>query len=151
MIETNQNPAKILEPSVRSLDFPPATIASKFTPILNFDFPVRTLRANQIDFSLRLQSVTKLVTVGCSVIDQARKPLARSSFAFAGRTRIVSSVLSINVDSWGVAEVSLRPIGMPLPSATTISFVPLPRFVFPTQSPLFLRVKTFHPQKLHPT
>jgi hypothetical protein len=89
MIETNQNPAKILEPSVRSLDFPPATIASKFTPILNFDFPVRTLRANQIDFSLRLQSVTKLVTVGCSVINQARKPLARSSFAFAGNTNRV--------------------------------------------------------------
>src|SRR5512143_3027290 len=48
-----------------------------------------------------------------------------------------SRVASISLTSAGEAEASVPPIGTPWPSTTTIHFVPLPRLVLPTNSPLF--------------
>jgi hypothetical protein len=150
MIETNQNPAKILEPSVRSLDFPPAAIASKFTPILNFDFPVRTLRANQIDFSLRLQSVTKLVSVGCSVIDQARKSLARSFFAFAWNpNRVKRTFYQRRFIGRRGSELKADRHALTIYHHHKLCFFPTVS-VSPTLSPFF-RMNMFHPRRFSPT
>lgn len=52
-------------------------------------------------------------------------------------TRTVASVASRSLTSAGDAESRCTPIGVPWPSTRTIHFVPLPRLVFPTQSPLF--------------
>ena len=49
-----------------------------------------------------------------------------------------ASVASANVTSCGDADAKRTPKGIPLPSARTIHFVPLPRLVFPTAKPLFL-------------
>jgi len=82
----------------------------------------------------------------------ARSAITRSGL-FLGRpepclgTAIVSSVASASVTSAGEAESSRFPKGIPWPSTTTIHFVPLPRFVFPTQAPLFLQRQSFRPGK----
>ena len=52
-------------------------------------------------------------------------------------TATLLSVFSTSVTSFGLAESRCFPIGIPSPSTTTIHFVPLPRLVFPTHSPLF--------------
>jgi hypothetical protein len=52
-----------------------------------------------------------------------------------------ASVASANVTSCGDADAKRTPTGIPLPSARTIHFVPLPRLVFPTARPLFLPAK----------
>lgn len=52
-------------------------------------------------------------------------------------TLTVSSVFSRSLTSAGGAESRYAPSGVPEPSTSTIHFVPLPRLVFPTLSPLF--------------
>lgn len=52
-------------------------------------------------------------------------------------TSTAFSVFSTSVTSLGLAESRWFPRGIPSPSTTTIHFVPLPRLVFPTHSPLF--------------
>jgi hypothetical protein len=51
-------------------------------------------------------------------------------------------VASANVTAWGLAAVTYKPIGSPLPSVTTITWLPLPTLVNPTPEPLFSRDKT---------
>ncbi len=62
-----------------------------------------------------------------------------------------SSTPSTRVTSAGDALAVAHARGTPWPSATTIHFVPLPRLVFPTSEPLFLREQNFHQQRLHPS
>ena len=65
-------------------------------------------------------------------------------------TDTLSRLCSISVTSAGVAESKWFPKGIPWPSATTIHFVPFPRLVFPTQSPLFWLGQNFHQQRFLP-
>jgi len=54
------------------------------------------------------------------------------------RGTLISSISGgASFTSAGDAEASWPPRGTPLPSTTTIHFVPLPRLVLPTHSPLF--------------
>ena len=62
---------------------------------------------------------------------------------------------SISLTSLRLAVEIIVPSGIPFPSMRTIVLVPLPTFVFPTCSPLFLQRKTSHPPstlrcQLHP-
>ena len=68
-----------------------------------------------------------------------------------GGTIVSSSVASRSFTSAGEADARRMPTGIPWPSATTMHFVPLPRFVLPTHSPLFLRGKSWHRQTLLPS
>ena len=61
-------------------------------------------------------------------------------------TAMFSSVFSTSLTSAGDAESRWFPKGIPLPSTTTIHFVPLPRLVFPTYWPLFLQGQNCHLQ-----
>jgi hypothetical protein len=87
-----------------------------------------------------------------SVQSYARSAITRLGL-FLGRpgpflgTAIVSSVDSASFTSAGEAESSRFPKGTPWPSTTTIHFVPLPRFVFPTQAPLFLQRQSSRPRR----
>ena len=98
-----------------------------------------------------------------SLLRRSRRALLSAALSYINRlnffrgrptplrgTRTVSSVCSINLASWGVAEVTTSPRGKPSPSATTISFVPFPRFVLPIPAPLFLPTQKFRRQKLRP-
>lgn len=60
-------------------------------------------------------------------------------------TRTRCSVASAKVTSWGEADAKRTPRGMPWPSANTMHFVPLPRFVLPTAEPPFSLEKRWRP------
>src|SRR5690606_40624584 len=55
----------------------------------------------------------------------------------------VSRIPSTSVTSAGEALSAPHASGTPWPSPTTNHLVPLPRLVFPTQSPLFLPARNF--------
>jgi hypothetical protein len=63
----------------------------------------------------------------------------------------VARVASASWLSWGRALSTYRPIGRPLPSATTITLLPLPPFVVPTPSPPFWQARNYHPETPAPT
>ena len=92
MVETNQNAAEILKPGVRPLDFPSATIASKFPPILNFGSLIRPLRTDQIDLSFFLQALTKRKTICCPIVNQSRKAFSGTTPSLTGNSNGIKSI-----------------------------------------------------------
>lgn len=150
MIETNQNPAKILKPSVCPLNFPPAAIAPKFSSVLNFDLLIRSLRTDQINLSIFLQPLAKRKTVCSSVIDQSRKPLSRSSLSLTVNSNCIKSFL-YQRRFVGRCGSKLKPDRYALTICHHHKLCSLPALGFSDAFAPFLRVKMFHPQKTLPT
>jgi len=82
---------------------------------------------------------------------------ARSATNLAGRfrgrprlreTRILSRVPSPNFTSAQLARANKKASGIPFPSVASIRFVPLPAFISPISSPLFLLEQNSHPARL---
>lgn len=70
-------------------------------------------------------------------LSYALSPIRRSGFSSA--TKHSETVCSTRVTSCGEAAATCTATGRPLPSATAMIFVPLPRLVAPTSSPHFWR------------
>src|SRR5581483_6464737 len=135
MLMTNQQSAELAEPGVGSLHDPSPPVATKFTSVFVSPFlVVAPVRCDQFNAALA-QSLAQRIGIVSAVGNHAFRPWRGRPF---GRgTRTFASVSSASVTSAGEALSSRTPSGTPSPSASTIHFVPLPRLVLPTASPLF--------------
>ena len=96
------------------------------------------VRGDRRPDALRAQPFPQAPAVGGLVGDQLLGTLLRPPLPRRG-TRTDSSVPTASFTSWWLAPANSKPIGRPLPSAASISLVPLPRLVFPTARPPFGR------------
>ena len=146
---TNQQPAELPQPGISSFNDPAALIASQFASILvTPEFVVVAVRHDQFNTTF-LEPLTKRIRIiGRSAITRwglcRGRPLQRG-------TRTWSSVASASVTSLGEALSSRTPSGIPLPSTSTIHFVPLPRLVLPIAEPPFSPVQNCRRERLRPT
>ncbi len=128
-IPTDQGSFVLVHPCKQTLDFPSTPVAPEWATILSCRTDtVLSVRRNQLD-SLGCQLLIERITVVGTMIPTIRRgrPMVTAS----------ASVASARVTSCGEAEAVCTASGRSVASATTMSFVPLPRLVFPTLAPLF--------------
>ena len=102
------------------------------------------MRNKKIDSSFP-QTLARRIAVVCLVADHSLgtgSGPSRSSFGDFD----FCNVFSRSLISAGEAESVWLPRGRPLPSTSTMHFVPFPRLVFPTPAPLFLPERSLHQQ-----
>ena len=129
------NKATIVEqPTDRAFDPPTSFVASKWPSVLSCRaFAAASVWTNQFNATL-CQPLSQGITVGRFVINQSLGALRHTVRLFkSGSMRLTSA---------GLALAMSTPSGVPRPSMRSMIFVPLPRFVLPTQSPLFWPGKT---------
>lgn len=123
-VKTNQDTAIILKPGKPSLHFPAPSVTAEFSPILRLLLlAVGAMRRYQFHaiFSQLLVQRIAVKRSGSSAVNMVFK---------VGSTRVISC---------GEALLTDMATGRPERSATAMIFVPLPRLVFPTPWPPFLR------------
>ena len=126
---THQNPPEVLQPREQAFDFPPALIAAEFSTVLrDGTLPVRFVRRDQLDARFRQFRIQRVRVIRL-VANQSLRGFIGEAFdqSFANKSDFMRRSI-LRVDG---AEVG------PERSATAMSFVPLPRLVFPTFAPLF--------------
>ena len=129
MFVSNHQPSKVLQPRKKSFNFPSTPIAPQFSAILSRRlFTIRAMRRNHFN-----SFFSKSLIDGS--LSYALSPISKSG---TSSINLFSSVCSTSLTSCGLALVTHTAIGRPAPSATAMSFEPLPRLVFPTPGPLFL-------------
>jgi hypothetical protein len=122
-------PARVLEPGEEPFHAPAALVASEGAAVLGHVDPVAAMRGDQLDPALGEHAV-EAVAVIRGIANQA-KGIVGEELAF--------SVCATSWVSCGEAEAMVMATGRPARSAMAMILVPLPRLVFPTQSPFFLR------------
>lgn len=75
--------------------------------------------------------------LGAFIQDVAAIGLVSDQFLVFSSTNLASRVNSTSLTSCGEALAAHMETGRPAGSAIAMAFVPLPRLIFPTQSPLF--------------
>lgn len=128
ILMTRKDSTKVLQPSEQSLDLPTLPVSAQCPAVLgNGSYTVGLMRGNNGD-SLLCHLGIELVAVVGLVPDQSLRGI--------GEKPALDSTLD-KVTSCGEADATCMATGRPWRSATAMIFVPLPRLVFPTQSPLF--------------
>ena len=132
--------ANVLKSGISSFDDPSMLVSSQFSPILmSGNLIVTTCRNDRLDTAPD-QLGSKLIAVIGTVSHQS------FWFTMLMLSNFYSNIIqraSASFTSDGEAFSTCIPSGVPVPSANTISFVPLPLLVFPTIGPLFLHGRTF--------
>lgn len=140
----DEETAEVAQMSKGALDLPAPAVATEGTPILQGYFASAPMGADQFD-APRCQSLAEALRVISTVADEPRWAGARTTTT--GPWHLDSTQGFFGEDDFrrrGTLKSRL-PKGIPWPSATTIHFVPLPRLVLPTQSPLFWPVRSSRP------
>ncbi len=128
MLMARQNATEVLQPGKQSLDLPSPFVSTQCPAVLRHGpGPIAPMRGDQLD-ALLFQLGIELVTVVGLISDQSSRVWA---------TNLPWTVSGTTVTSCGEADAMCTATGRPWRSATAMIFVPLPRLVFPTQSPLF--------------
>ena len=147
---TNNQPSEITNPGKSSFHFPSSFVSAKSSSVLRFPLtPIGTMRRDEFYFPA-FQALSQLIVNTPPYRKSAALLTLRMAGTFPRNNCLVQGRL-ISVSFAGAAESKWFPRGIPLPSATTIHFVPFPRLVFPTQSPLFGLVRSSHRQKSRPS
>jgi len=131
---TNQHSTIVLQPGVQSFDLPTALVSSQLAAILrSWLHSVRLMRSDQFN-AFRSQSFIQRIAIVSFVSDQplwSCQDKSRCESCFHKGDFIPLRALC------GAAGAMWMAIGRPERSATAMTFVPLPRLVFPTARPLF--------------
>ena len=134
VLVTHQNSAEVLQPCEQAFDFPAPFVAAEFATVLrDGTLPVGFVRRDQFDAccgEFRIQRVRVIRLVA----NQSLWGLISKAFdqSFSDKSDFMRrSILRVDGDRKTRAW-----------SATAMSFVPLPRLVFPTFAPLFWRPRT---------
>src|SRR5436309_5038002 len=141
---------EVLYPGDRALDFPAFAVAPQlaFVFVLPQD-AIAAVGGNQVD-AATTESQPHRVAVVAPIRDHATWLAARTP-ATARGTRIVAQAGSATRCSDGLAEVPYTPSGVPCRSTIRTSFIPFPRRVWPTASPLFWPAGTWRPERPRPS
>jgi hypothetical protein len=142
-IVADEETAKVAQVSEGALDFPAFAIAPQRASVLKDNSTAAPMRTDQLNPTGR-QALTEALGVVSPITNE---PLWAGAGTTCTRTGTCTAlkVSSARVTSAGEALKSRLPRGIPWPSATTIHFVPLPRLVLPTQSPLFWPLQSCRP------
>lgn len=133
---TYHQPTEDLQPRVGAFDDPSALVAPELSPVLVRCYAlVRARRNDRLNVTLDQQS-PNFIAVVATICNQ---PTRLASLSSAASDAPFSSVALSNFTSDGEAFSTCIPSGVPVPSASTMSFVPLLLLVFPTSAPPFLR------------
>jgi hypothetical protein len=128
ILVTHQNPPEVLQPREQAFDFPATLVAAEFATVLRDDtLAVRFVRRDQLNAcggQFRIQRVRVIRLVA-----------NQSLWSLIGEACDQSFLTSRT--SCGEAFSVWMARGRPERSATAMSFVPLPRLVFPTFAPPF--------------
>ena len=127
LVAHNYSP-KVLQPRKQAFDFSSSFVTPEFSALLGCAF-----------FLLALCGAINSISSFFNCLSNGSESYALSPIIFSGRSLVKRSVTvrSTNFTSCGEAELVWTARGRPEPSATAMSFVPLPRLVFPTAKPLF--------------
>jgi hypothetical protein len=129
----HHQPPGVREPSEQPLDLPAPLVAPELATVLGFPLlPVPTVRRYH-HYAPFFESPIQRVRIVGPVFD---RPLGFLSGAARRERR------STRVTSCGEALAAFTARGRPEASAGAMSFVPLPRLVFPTDPPPFWRPRT---------
>lgn len=77
---SDHDSTEIVEPADRSLDFPPTHVSSEFSPVLSLPFlTISSMWADKF-YTTSVESISKLVAVGGTIINQPFRLLLRQSY-----------------------------------------------------------------------
>lgn len=120
--------AEVLEPREQPFDLPSSSLQTQQTTILySRFFPIDFIRCNKF-----YSPSSKSLIEGVTVIRNVPNNPARYGASEASGESVFDKG-----DFSGLAEVAWMATGRPMLSATAMSFVALPRLVFPTPEPIF--------------
>ena len=136
-VETDLDAAKVLQPCVGAFDFPAPPVSAQFAFVLEAAvadvFPVGNNQFCVPFVEPHSERVGIVAAIGYDSIEMRARTSATLTRDFHLGNR------AFGEPTLGRADASCAPIGMPLPSTTTMHFVPFPRRVLPTAEPPFWR------------
>ena len=127
-IKAYQNTTEVLQQREESLNLPTSFVKAQFLPVQCLRaLSIRFLPRDQLGFKL-CESFIKWIRIISFVANQLSR-------AFVGNA--AQRVCSTSLTSCSAATFGWMAGGRPVPSAITLSFVPLPCLIFPTPKSYF--------------